>query len=77
MTQKLQEQDLLLDAARANIMEELQSVQKEKAQLQRELWVKILLISSRCPVLSSFSSPLCILFLGSPQASSQVFSISY
>ncbi|XP_019347795.1 coiled-coil domain-containing protein 150 isoform X4 [Alligator mississippiensis] len=37
MTQKLQEQDLLLDAARANIMEELQSVQKEKAQLQREL----------------------------------------
>ncbi|XP_019378426.1 PREDICTED: coiled-coil domain-containing protein 150, partial [Gavialis gangeticus] len=37
MTQKLQEQDLLLDAARANIMEELQNVQKEKAQLQRQL----------------------------------------
>ncbi|XP_067405079.1 coiled-coil domain-containing protein 150 isoform X1 [Emydura macquarii macquarii] len=37
MTQKLQEQDLLLDAARANIMRELQSVQNEKAQLQKEL----------------------------------------
>ncbi|KAM6200535.1 coiled-coil domain-containing protein 150 [Sarcoramphus papa] len=34
---KLQEQDSLLNAARANILRELQSVQHEKAQLQREL----------------------------------------
>nr|XP_006117963.1 coiled-coil domain-containing protein 150 isoform X3 [Pelodiscus sinensis]XP_006117964.1 coiled-coil domain-containing protein 150 isoform X3 [Pelodiscus sinensis] len=37
MTQKLQEQDLLLDAARANIIGEVQSVQNEKAQLQKDL----------------------------------------
>ncbi|XP_030436756.1 coiled-coil domain-containing protein 150 isoform X5 [Gopherus evgoodei] len=37
MTQKLLEQDLLLDAARANIIGELQSMQNEKAQLQKEL----------------------------------------
>ncbi|ETE60970.1 Coiled-coil domain-containing protein, partial [Ophiophagus hannah] len=33
----LQEQDLILDAARASVTEELQIVQKEKAQLQKEL----------------------------------------
>ncbi|XP_037768952.1 coiled-coil domain-containing protein 150 isoform X4 [Chelonia mydas] len=37
MTQKLLEQDLLLDAARANIIGELQSMRNEKAQLQKEL----------------------------------------
>uniref|UniRef100_A0A8C8VGM3 Coiled-coil domain containing 150 n=1 Tax=Pelusios castaneus TaxID=367368 RepID=A0A8C8VGM3_9SAUR len=37
MTQKLQEQDLLLDAARANITGELQRVQNEKAELQKAL----------------------------------------
>ncbi|XP_034641652.1 coiled-coil domain-containing protein 150 isoform X5 [Trachemys scripta elegans] len=37
MTQKLLEQDLLLDAARANIIGELQSIQNEKGQLQKEL----------------------------------------
>ncbi|XP_064418253.1 coiled-coil domain-containing protein 150 [Latimeria chalumnae] len=37
MSQKLQEQDLLLDAARANIACELQSAQNEKVQLQKEL----------------------------------------
>ncbi|XP_074856710.1 coiled-coil domain-containing protein 150 [Carettochelys insculpta] len=37
MTQKLQEQDLLLDAAHANIIGELQSMQNEKAKLQKEL----------------------------------------
>ncbi|XP_073162360.1 coiled-coil domain-containing protein 150 isoform X4 [Lepidochelys kempii] len=37
MTQKLLEQDLLLDAARANIIGELQSMRNEKAQLQQEL----------------------------------------
>ncbi|XP_053133066.1 coiled-coil domain-containing protein 150 isoform X2 [Hemicordylus capensis] len=37
ISQKLQEQDLLLDAARASIMEELQIVQNEKARLQREI----------------------------------------
>ncbi|NXV47774.1 CC150 protein, partial [Uria aalge] len=36
-TRKLQEQDSLLNAAQANILEELQSVQQERAQLQREL----------------------------------------
>ncbi|XP_077686620.1 coiled-coil domain-containing protein 150 isoform X4 [Eretmochelys imbricata] len=37
MTQKLLEQDLLLDAARANIIGELQSMRNEKVQLQKEL----------------------------------------
>ncbi|XP_026552654.1 coiled-coil domain-containing protein 150 [Pseudonaja textilis] len=37
MHQKLKEQDLILDAARTSVMEELQIVQKEKAQLQKEL----------------------------------------
>ncbi|KAM3855227.1 coiled-coil domain-containing protein 150 [Vipera latastei] len=37
MNQKLQEQDLILDAARASVMGELQVVQREKAQLQKEL----------------------------------------
>ncbi|KAM6332471.1 coiled-coil domain-containing protein 150 isoform 2-T2 [Podargus strigoides] len=36
-TRKLQEQDSLLNAAHANILGELQSVQRERAQLQREL----------------------------------------
>ncbi|XP_010124336.1 PREDICTED: coiled-coil domain-containing protein 150 [Chlamydotis macqueenii] len=36
-TRKLQEQDSLLNAAHANILGELQSVQHERAQLQREL----------------------------------------
>ncbi|XP_069716853.1 coiled-coil domain-containing protein 150 isoform X2 [Phaenicophaeus curvirostris] len=36
-TRKLQEQDSLLKAAHANILGELQSVQRERAQLQREL----------------------------------------
>ncbi|NXO53644.1 CC150 protein, partial [Aramus guarauna] len=36
-TRKLQEQDSLLNAAHANIIGELQSVQHERAQLQREL----------------------------------------
>ncbi|GAB0191730.1 coiled-coil domain-containing protein 150-like [Grus japonensis] len=36
-TRKLQEQDLLLNAAHANIIGELQSAQHERAQLQREL----------------------------------------
>ncbi|XP_014809640.1 PREDICTED: coiled-coil domain-containing protein 150 [Calidris pugnax] len=36
-TCKLQEQDLLLTAAHANVLGELQSVQHERAQLQREL----------------------------------------
>ncbi|XP_009282992.2 PREDICTED: coiled-coil domain-containing protein 150, partial [Aptenodytes forsteri] len=36
-THKLQEQDSLLNAAHANILGELQSVQHERAQLQREL----------------------------------------
>ncbi|XP_030341965.1 coiled-coil domain-containing protein 150 isoform X3 [Strigops habroptila] len=36
-THKLQEQDLLLNAAHANILGELQSVQHERSQLQREL----------------------------------------
>ncbi|KAM6398654.1 coiled-coil domain-containing protein 150 [Pluvialis apricaria] len=36
-THKLQEQDSLLNAAYANILGELQSVQHERAQLQREL----------------------------------------
>ncbi|XP_072731135.1 coiled-coil domain-containing protein 150 isoform X1 [Ciconia boyciana] len=36
-TRKLQEQDSLLNAARANVLGELQSVQHERAQLQREL----------------------------------------
>ncbi|KAL8183797.1 UNVERIFIED_CONTAM: hypothetical protein K2H54_053033 [Gekko kuhli] len=35
INRKLQEQDLLLDAARASIMGELQNLQKEKAELQR------------------------------------------
>ncbi|XP_042302218.1 coiled-coil domain-containing protein 150 isoform X2 [Sceloporus undulatus] len=39
INQKLQEQDLILDAARASIMEELQIVQNEKTQLQREIEV--------------------------------------
>ncbi|XP_044287758.1 coiled-coil domain-containing protein 150 isoform X4 [Varanus komodoensis] len=37
INQKLQEQDLILDAARATITRELQIVQNEKAQLQREM----------------------------------------
>ncbi|XP_043926438.1 coiled-coil domain-containing protein 150 [Protopterus annectens] len=37
LTQKLHEQDLLLDAARANIASELKSVQTERAQLQKKL----------------------------------------
>ncbi|CAI5762025.1 Uncharacterized protein PODLI_1B028854 [Podarcis lilfordi] len=37
INQKLQEQDLILDAARASITAELQIVQNEKAQLQREI----------------------------------------
>ncbi|KAH0621604.1 hypothetical protein JD844_023105 [Phrynosoma platyrhinos] len=37
INQKLQEQDLILDAARASIMEELKTVQNEKTQLQREI----------------------------------------
>uniref|UniRef100_A0A8C6XAL0 Coiled-coil domain containing 150 n=1 Tax=Naja naja TaxID=35670 RepID=A0A8C6XAL0_NAJNA len=37
MHQKLKEQDLILDAARASVMEKLQIVQKEKSQLQKEL----------------------------------------
>ncbi|XP_053217709.1 coiled-coil domain-containing protein 150 isoform X3 [Podarcis raffonei] len=37
INKKLQEQDLILDAARASIMAELQIVQNEKAQLQREI----------------------------------------
>ncbi|NWT43697.1 CC150 protein, partial [Chroicocephalus maculipennis] len=36
-THKLQEQDSLLNAAHANILGELQSVQRERAQLQRQL----------------------------------------
>ncbi|XP_009460621.1 PREDICTED: coiled-coil domain-containing protein 150 [Nipponia nippon] len=36
-TRKLQEQDSLLNAAHTNILGELQSVQRERAQLQREL----------------------------------------
>ncbi|NWQ87021.1 CC150 protein, partial [Burhinus bistriatus] len=36
-TRKLQEQDSLLNAAHANVLGELQSVQHERAQLQREL----------------------------------------
>nr|XP_009484950.1 PREDICTED: coiled-coil domain-containing protein 150 [Pelecanus crispus] len=36
-TRKLQEQDSLLNAAHANVLRELQSVQHERAQLQREL----------------------------------------
>ncbi|XP_063160619.1 coiled-coil domain-containing protein 150 [Candoia aspera] len=39
MNQKLQEQDLILDAARASVTGELQIVQKEKAQLQKEIEV--------------------------------------
>ncbi|XP_034285764.1 coiled-coil domain-containing protein 150 isoform X2 [Pantherophis guttatus] len=37
MHQKLKEQDLILDAARASVTGELQVVQKEKAQLEKEL----------------------------------------
>ncbi|XP_061464144.1 coiled-coil domain-containing protein 150 [Rhineura floridana] len=37
INQKLQEQDSILDAARASIVGELQIVQNEKAQLQREI----------------------------------------
>ncbi|XP_077175400.1 coiled-coil domain-containing protein 150 isoform X2 [Paroedura picta] len=37
INRKLQEQDSLLDAARASIMGELQNLQKEKAELQREM----------------------------------------
>ncbi|XP_060113049.1 coiled-coil domain-containing protein 150 [Heteronotia binoei] len=37
INQKLQEQDLLLDAARASITGELQNLQKEKVELQREM----------------------------------------
>ncbi|XP_058044243.1 coiled-coil domain-containing protein 150 isoform X2 [Ahaetulla prasina] len=37
MHQKLKEQELILDAARASVTGELQAVQKEKAQLQKEL----------------------------------------
>ncbi|XP_025904016.1 coiled-coil domain-containing protein 150 [Nothoprocta perdicaria] len=37
MTQQLQEQDSLLDAACADILGELRSVQRERAQLQKEL----------------------------------------
>nr|XP_060636873.1 coiled-coil domain-containing protein 150 [Anolis sagrei ordinatus] len=35
--QKLKEQDLILDTARASIIEELRTVQNEKAQLQKEI----------------------------------------
>ncbi|KAJ7345504.1 hypothetical protein JRQ81_001454 [Phrynocephalus forsythii] len=37
ISQKLQQQDLILDAARASIVGELQMVQNEKAELQREM----------------------------------------
>ncbi|XP_078236258.1 coiled-coil domain-containing protein 150 isoform X5 [Pogona vitticeps] len=37
INEKLQEQDLILDAARASITAELQIVQNEKAELQREI----------------------------------------
>ncbi|XP_070588222.1 coiled-coil domain-containing protein 150 isoform X2 [Erythrolamprus reginae] len=37
MHQKLKEQDLILDAAQASVMGELQVVEKEKVQLQKEL----------------------------------------
>ncbi|XP_039203902.1 coiled-coil domain-containing protein 150 isoform X3 [Crotalus tigris] len=37
MNQKLKEQDLILDAAQASVTGELQVVQREKAQLQKEL----------------------------------------
>ncbi|KAM6459775.1 coiled-coil domain-containing protein 150 isoform 1-T3 [Liasis olivaceus] len=39
VNQKLQEEDLILDATRASVTEELQIVQKEKAQLQKEIEV--------------------------------------
>lgn len=37
INRKLQEQDLLLDAARASIRGQLQNLQKEKAELQKEM----------------------------------------